>query len=149
MTPLCTIGYEGFTAEQWTEKLKVQRIDVVVDVRETPISRKRGFSKSLLAELLKHNEIDYVHLRSLGSPKPLRERLKAGWAFDEFAQEFSRFLDEQGDALETLQILAADKRVCLVCFEEDPAQCHRSIVADRIAPLLSNAEVRHLRHAGA
>lgn len=149
MTPLCTIGYEGFTAEQWVTRLKAQRIDVVVDVREMPISRKRGFSKSRLADLLMQNDIDYVHLRSLGNPKPLRERLKSGWAFDEFAQEFGRLLDEQSDALEELKTLAADRRVCLVCFEEDPAYCHRSIVAERVVPLLSGVEVRHLRHAGA
>ena len=149
MTPLCTIGYEGFTAEQWVARLKAQRIGVVVDVREMPMSRKRGFSKSRLSELLMHNDIGYVHLRSLGNPKPLRERLKCGWAFDEFAQEFGRLLDEQSDALYELKTLAADRRVCLVCFEEDPAYCHRSIVAERVVPLLSGVEVRHLRHAGA
>lgn len=149
MTPLCTIGYEGFAAEQWVARLRAQRIDVVVDVREMPISRKRGFSKARLADLLLENDIDYVHLRSLGNPKALRERLKSGWAFCEFAQEFERLLDEQGDALDELKALAADRRVCLVCFEEDPAHCHRSIIAERVVPLLPGVEVRHLRHAGA
>ncbi|NTW28907.1 MAG: DUF488 domain-containing protein [Coriobacteriia bacterium] len=149
MTPLCTIGYEGFTVEQWVERLRVQRIQVVVDVREMPISRKRGFSKSRLAELLRANGIEYVHLRALGNPKPQRERLKSGWAFEEFAVEFKRSLKDRPDALEQLRSLAADSRVCLVCFEEDPASCHRSIIAESIVPLLPGYEVRHLRYGRA
>lgn len=146
MTPLCTIGYEGFTAEQWVERLRTQRIQVVVDVRDVPISRKRGFSKTRLAELLMLNGIEYVHLRSLGNPKAFRERLKSGWAFHEFAEEFKHVLDARTDALEQLKSMAADKRVCLVCFEEDPAFCHRSIVAESVVPLLPGCEVRHLRY---
>ena len=148
MTPLCTIGYEGFTAEQWVQQLKTQRIQVVVDVREVPISRKRGFSKTRLSELLASNNIEYVHLRALGNPKFFREKLKSGWAFEEFAEEFERVLGDQTEALEQLGEVAASKRACLVCFEEDPASCHRSIVAEKVVALLSGSEVRHLRHAG-
>jgi uncharacterized protein (DUF488 family) len=149
MTPLCTIGYEGFTAEQWVRRLKAQGIQVVVDVRDVPISRKRGFSKSRLSGLLAAEGIEYVHLRALGNPKVYRERLKDGWAFEEFTEEFERLLGGQSEALECLRAVAESKRACLVCFEEDPARCHRSIVAEQVARLLSGAEIRHLRHAGA
>src|SRR5660398_245742 len=45
MTPLCTIGYEGFSSEEWLDSLVTNRIETVVDVREMLLSRKPGFPK--------------------------------------------------------------------------------------------------------
>ena len=128
MTPLCTIGYEGFSSEEWLDSLVTNRIETVVDVREMLLSRKPGFSKTQLAESLRSRAIDYVHLKSLGNPKAYRDRLREGWDFSEFADEYRRILDNQPETLEKLHTLAVENRVCLVCFEEDPSSCHRSIV---------------------
>lgn len=78
MTPLCTIGYEGYSAEEWLESLVENHVEIVVDVRAVPLSRKRGFSKTRLAEMLRTKGISYVHLEALGNPKPYRDRLRAG-----------------------------------------------------------------------
>src|SRR5660397_104443 len=127
MTPLCTIGYEGFSSEEWLDSLVTNRIETVVDVREMLLSRKPGFSKTQLAESLRSRAIDYVHLKSLGNPKAYRDRLREGWDFSEFADEYRRILDNQPATLEKLHTLAVENRVCLVCFEEDPSSCHRSL----------------------
>lgn len=149
MTPLHTIGYEGFQAEAWLEELCACGIEVVVDVRDMPLSRRRGFSKTALREALEGEGLEYIHLRALGNPKPMREALKAGLAFEEFAGLFAALLDERSEALDDLMTLAVERATCLVCFEEDPAQCHRSLVADRIAALSDGAiHVEHLRRAG-
>lgn len=95
MTPLCTIGYEGCSADEWLELLVASRVEIIVDVREMPLSRKPGFSKTRLAEMLRSKGIDYVHLRSLGNPKAHRDRLRDGWDFVEFADEYRRILDAQ------------------------------------------------------
>ena len=50
----------------------------LLDVREAPISRRKGYSKTALAAALAASGIDYVHLRGLGTPKPGREAAKAG-----------------------------------------------------------------------
>lgn len=147
MTPLCTIGYEGYSAKEWLESLAANRVEIVVDVREMPLSRKPGFSKTHLAEMLRSKGIDYVHLRSLGNPKAYRERLRDGWDFGEFADEYRRILDAQPEALDALLTLAIHKRTCLVCFEEDPAACHRSIVAEYVAESQPELRVSHLRYA--
>ncbi|MBU2601514.1 MAG: DUF488 domain-containing protein [Actinobacteria bacterium] len=146
MTPLCTIGYEGCSIEEWVGRLVEQDVDVVVDVRAVPISRKHGFSKVRLAERLRESGIDYVHYRELGNPRGLRDKLRTGWDFTEFAREFRSLLDEQEEVVEELAQLASSRRICLVCFEEDPASCHRSIVADQLIPALPGYDVRHLRH---
>ena len=43
--PIFTIGYEKSTIDDFVSRLADADIDVLVDVRELPLSRKRGFSK--------------------------------------------------------------------------------------------------------
>jgi uncharacterized protein (DUF488 family) len=123
-------------------------VDVVIDVRDMPLSRRKGFSKTALRESLASAGVDYVHFRSLGNPKELRDALKSGMSFEDFSETFGRLLDERGDALRDLLLIATERSACLVCFEEDPACCHRSLVADRMSDLSHGAiRVEHLRHA--
>src|SRR5262245_36925707 len=62
-TQLFTIGYEARTIEQFVVELRRKRISRVIDVRELPLSRRRGFSKTPLSSTLADAGIDYVHLR--------------------------------------------------------------------------------------
>jgi len=112
-----------------------------------PLSRKPGFSKTQLAESLRSRAIDYVHLKPLGNPKAYRDRLREGWDFSEFANEYRRILDNQPETLEKLHTLAVENRICLVCFEEDPSSCHRSIVAEHVARWRPEVRISHLRYA--
>jgi len=149
MSAVCTIGYEGAALDSWVENLEVAGVEVVVDVRDVPISRRKGFSKTALAARLGEAGIDYVHVRSLGNPRELRHALKDGvMTFEEFAPLFRRQLSERaGDIAHVLE-LTESRRVCLVCFEADPAQCHRSLVAESLVAAASRPlAVEHLRHA--
>ena len=47
-----TLGYEQSEPEDYIRRLQQHGVSVVVDVRDFPISRKRGFSKARLRELL-------------------------------------------------------------------------------------------------
>ena len=49
MTELATIGYEGSAIEDFIATLKLANIEILLDVREIPLSRKKGFSKNALA----------------------------------------------------------------------------------------------------
>ncbi|MCE5190397.1 MAG: DUF488 domain-containing protein [Actinomycetia bacterium] len=147
MTVVCTIGYEGLTAEEWIELLKTNEIDVVVDVRDVPQSRKRGFSKSKLKEALDTAGISYVHYGELGNPRKWRQDLNAGLDFRSFAKRFDGLMDQKADTLEDLYEGIQGKRACLICYEEDPAACHRSLVANRLRKAHpEDVEVEHLRH---
>ncbi|MDR1430587.1 MAG: DUF488 domain-containing protein, partial [Propionibacteriaceae bacterium] len=50
----------------------------LVDVRQTPISRKRGLSKTALGAALSEAGIDYIHLRELGNPRDNRDGYRQG-----------------------------------------------------------------------
>ena len=71
-----TIGYEGRGVEEFISQLKHFHITRLIDVREIPLSRKKGFSKSALKERLEAEKIEYLHFKSLGSPSSIRNKLK-------------------------------------------------------------------------
>ena len=52
---LFTLGYEGMTIESFIVRLQAAQVKTVVDVRELPLSRKKGFSEiSILRRLVSH-----------------------------------------------------------------------------------------------
>lgn len=142
---LFTIGYEGRTADELPASVAASGVTTVVDVRDLPLSRKRGFSKTALALLLSGSGVDYVHERGLGNPNPLRDHVKAGGDWGWFAEVFRERLVGAGDALDhVLSIMRRGEVVCLLCYEADAARCHRSLVADALAERADGLVVRHL-----
>lgn len=124
------IGYEGHTIASFVAELGASGVELVADVRLTPMSRKAGFSKRGLAAALAAAGIDYVHLPALGNPKDNRVPFAAG---DPAA--WRRYADRlaEPDGVEALELLAAEsrtRRVALLCLEEDQSRCHRQAVLD-------------------
>jgi len=144
MKPLATVGYESETQPAVIERLKAAGVEVVIDVRAVAASRRAGFSKTLLASSLKEAGIDYVHLRQLGTPKPGRDAARKGQV-EVMRQIFEGHLAEPGAQLELAKAeeIARDRKAGLLCYEADPAGCHRSIVADRICEHIG-CRVEHL-----
>lgn len=128
-----TIGYEGAKLEDFIETLSIAGVDTLVDIRELPISRRKGFAKTALSDAVRHVGMNYVHIKLLGDPKPGRDAAKAG-QFDIFKKIFSEHMKkpEVEEALEHLASLARKSRVCLLCYERKHEHCHRSMVADKI-----------------
>jgi len=127
-----TIGYEGRTTESFITKLQSKGIKQVIDVREIPLSRKKGFSKNTLAEALALEGIGYVHMPKLGSPKAIRDEYKAGGSPENFFQEYSDYVEGQQEELMKLLQLILGKKSALMCFEESHKDCHRSILAKKL-----------------
>jgi len=142
---LFTIGYEGRSADELPSSVATSGVTTVIDVRDLPLSRKRGFSKSALASLLAQSGVDYVHERRLGNPKPLRDHVKSGGDWGWFARTFRERLAAAGDALDSvLAIMQRGEVVCLLCYEADASRCHRSLVADALTERAHGLVVRHL-----
>jgi len=129
---LFTIGYEGMNLDGFIGQLKKFAIDCLIDVREIPISRKRGFSKSELAQRLGQENIDYLHLKQLGSPKPIRQKLKINRDYSTFFKKMDIYLANKKEAIENAYSYVIDNTCCLMCFESFAERCHRKIVARKI-----------------
>ena len=129
MKRIFTIGYEGATMPAFLAALTGAGVTQVIDVRQLPLSRRPGFSKSPLTAALAEQGISYVHLKALGTPKPGRDAVKKG---DRVTLEAVyagqlELPEAQGEAAKMLG-LAADTPSALLCFERDPAMCHRTLL---------------------
>ena len=130
-----TIGYEGSTQPELIAALQNAGVERVIDVRAVPLSRKPGFSKNVLAAGLKEAGMDYVHLRALGTPPAGREAArKKQWAA--FERIFAEQLETPEAGAEAAQMvaLAEEKPSALLCFERDPAHCHRTPLRETVMP---------------
>jgi uncharacterized protein (DUF488 family) len=132
---LWTIGYEGRTVDELLARLKSNGVGFLVDVRALPLSHKRGFSKNALAKALEGVGIAYAHRPALGTPKSVRTRYKRDHDFGTLKAAFDEYLEDQTDSLLQLVELVRRRRTCLLCFEADPAVCHRSLVAAAVRRL--------------
>jgi uncharacterized protein (DUF488 family) len=132
MATFCTIGYEQATSAAVLDALTRARIKLLVDVRAVAASRRPGFSKRQLAAGLDARGIGYLHLQGLGTPKEGRLAARSGDA-KAMLRIYDKHLKtprarEELDALTAL--VKSGQRVCLLCYERDPQQCHRQRIAE-------------------
>jgi uncharacterized protein (DUF488 family) len=155
MATVFTMGYEGTDINRFLATLKIVGIECLADVRAVPHSRKKGFSKKSLSDLLQANGIRYRHFLPLGDPKPGRDAARAG-DFDTFRSIYTDHLalDDSQASLEDLLKVVEGQKTCLLCFERDPKTCHRSIIAQSIVSrghesfeLYGDDPTRYERHA--
>lgn len=128
-----TIGYEGRNISEFISCLKSEKISMVLDVREIPISRKKGFSKSALKNELEKKGLRYIHMKALGSPKNMRRKLYEDRDYRSFFQSFIAYLEGKKDYLEKIHELTFNATCCLMCYEKEAEKCHRSVVAQKVA----------------
>ena len=130
-----TIGYEAATQEQVIFALRKAGVKVLADVRAVPLSRRAGFSKNVLAAGLKEAGIEYVGLKALGTPPEGREAARKG-NMPRLAEVYAAQLEtlEAGVQAAQLSEMVKERATALLCFERDPATCHRSLLIDELFP---------------
>ena len=144
MAKLFTIGYEGLTHEELIALLKCAGVQRVVDVRELPLSRRPGFSKTPLAKALDAAGIEYLHVRELGNPKPTRELYKRGDL--QGGREGYRAHLNNGSRSALLELSASltSTSTCLLCVEEHHDACHRGVIVEALREERPQLAVKHL-----
>jgi uncharacterized protein (DUF488 family) len=137
-----TIGYEGATVGEFLSALQAAGVQRVIDIRAVPNSRRPGFSKTPLRNALSEAGIEYVHLRALGTPADGRAAARAGRQAD-LERIYAGQLELPEAIAQSAQFvdLAEEKPSALLCYERDPAGCHRSLLISAVTP---DAEVDHL-----
>lgn len=130
-----TIGYEQTTQDALVASLSEAGVEVLADIRALPLSRRPGFSKSTLAAAVNEAGIAYRHFKPLGTPA---EGRAAARRHDHAALEAiyagQLELPEAIAAMAQLRALAAERRVALLCYEREAAECHRSLLIGAVLP---------------
>jgi lambda repressor-like predicted transcriptional regulator len=139
-TEVVSIGYQGLDLDRFLDRLGRLRVEFVADVRLTPLSRKRGFSKRGLAEALESRGVKYEPFRDLGNPRENRDAFRSGSPAGRAA--YTAVLDGHGAELERLAETVAAARVALLCFEKEHSTCHRSLIIERLQAQHPDLSVR-------
>lgn len=128
-----SVGYERHRdSAEFARALAQAGVERLIDVRELPISRRRGYAKSALAQAMDDAGIEYVHVRELGNPKPFRDLYKSGRVEEGRLAYTTLLTQERLSALDRLKALLAEKRCALMCVEDDATVCHRSVILDAL-----------------
>lgn len=133
---LFTIGYEGRELAEVIAMLSAAQVDRVIDIRELPLSRRRGFSKTPLGEALRAAGIEYMHMRAAGNPY---RKQKDQLSRDELLAKYERHIAHAADVVDLVVDAARGRRAALLCYECEPDECHRSRLAPRVAKKLGCA----------
>lgn len=128
-----TIGHSTRTLEELVEMLRSFQIEIVVDIRSFPGSRKfPQFNKENLEISLPENGIEYVHLKKLGGRRKInRDSKNTTWrhlAFRSYA-DYMETADFQ-EGITELEKIAEKQRAAYMCSEAVWWRCHRSMVSD-------------------
>ena len=133
MPTLLTIGYERLLPGALVAELQAAGARRVIDVRYRPQSRRAGMSKTKLGALLAEHGIAYEHRRALGTPPDIRWLYKNRQEAEGHRRFLAHVREHARDELDALAAELADgPRTALLCLEEDPAVCHRSVIADEL-----------------
>ena len=142
---LLSIGHSNIPAERFVAMLQGAGVGAVADVRSVPLSRHfPWFSKNNLSARLAAEGISYLALGDSLGGRPQDDSLyREGVADYEAMARQPKFLGGLDQVLET----AARARVCLMCAEREPLDCHRCLL---VAPKLAERglSIGHILHDG-
>ncbi|MDR2835838.1 MAG: DUF488 domain-containing protein [Bacteroidales bacterium] len=136
-TILFTIGYEGISLEEYLNRLIINDVKILVDVRRNPFSMKYGFSKSQLQRYCKNLGIEYLHFPEVGIESEQRQQLNTQADYDRLFEVYrmNNIPKTTVTQNEIFELLKHSKRIALTCFEANINQCHRKYLAEAIANL--------------
>ncbi len=131
---LFTIGYEGISLEEYLNKLILEDVKVLCDVRKNSLSMKYGFSKSQLKSACEGLGIAYFHIPEVGIISDKRQELHCQSDYDLLFEEYNKTIIPEtfSQQKQIIQLIKENKRVAITCFEANICQCHRLHLANAI-----------------
>lgn len=126
-----TIGYEGISLEKYLNKLIINNVKLLCDVRKNPLSMKYGFSKNQLKNACESIGINYVHIPELGINSEKRTDLNTMNDYMKLFDEYEKttLVQNKNQLYKILDLTREYQRIAITCFEKEPCMCHRSRVA--------------------
>src|SRR5678815_2580152 len=126
-----TIGHSTRSVEDFIALLLAHHIELVVDVRTVPRSRRNPqFNRETLPQSLQAADIGYEHVAALGGfRRPSPHSPNAGWRNASF-RGYADYMQTAafGAAIESLAERAHRQRLAVMCAEAVPWRCHRSLI---------------------
>lgn len=147
-----SIGYQERSLDDFLALLSQHKVDILVDVRETPWSYRREYARTALTASLEKVGVGYVHAKFVGNPKEIRRNAPT---HEDCLSDFAHYLAENDHLMHQFDedigaLVRNGKNICLACYERHPDDCHRKIVLDSWLERAGNEpSVMHLGPDGA
>lgn len=146
MIELFTIGFTQKNAERFFGLLKENQVSKLVDIRLKPDVQLSGFAKKVDLPYFMRELVggSYIHLPELAPTAEIMEQHRSRKNWQEFSQAFNALMDERDLPAALDRSMFEQERCCLLCSEHHAADCHRSLVAARLAKAWGNVTVVNL-----
>jgi uncharacterized protein (DUF488 family) len=126
---LLTIGHSNLQADQFLALLKAHNVTAIADVRSVPFSRRfPWFSSRTLSERLHGKGIAYIMVGDTLGGRPSNPALYRDGIAD---YEAMAATVEFGAGLDRVAAEMMRHRLCLMCSEREPLDCHRCLLVGR------------------
>jgi uncharacterized protein (DUF488 family) len=146
---LYTVGHSNRTLEEFVALLRGASIELLVDVRRWPRSRRYPhFNGERLSASLLALGLRYAHHEALGGMREPRADSENGALHEPAFRGYADYMlgaDFPGE-LDRIVGLASTTRLALMCAEARPEQCHRRLIADAL--LARDVQVAHIVDGG-
>ena len=143
---LFSIGHSNLPAARFTALLRSAGADAIADVRSVPASRFcPWFSAKNLAPMLARENIAYLQFGEALGGRPRDPTL-----YRDGIADYETMAREPGfqAGVDRLVADAGSHRLCLMCSERDPLDCHRCLLVAR-ALATRGLTIGHILHDGA
>ena len=144
---LYNIGFTQKRAETFFELLRQHEVKRLVDIRLNPGGQLSGFAKQedlpfFLSRLV--DGCEYIPMPELAPTKEILNDYRSDGDWHRYTVRFETLMDERQIpiALNREEFVALAS--CLLCSEPTPEQCHRRLVAERLAIHWRDLEIIHL-----
>ena len=129
-----TIGHSTRAIEEFIDLLKAHRIEVLIDIRSFPMSRRLPhFNRENMEKSLADAGIEYLWMKDLGGrrKRELQDSPNIALRNDSFRNYADYMLTPSfQQAVKALLQIATAKRTAIMCAEAVYFRCHRMLVSD-------------------
>jgi uncharacterized protein (DUF488 family) len=146
--PFFTIGHSTRSIGEFVDLLAVSKVDLVIDVRTIPRSRRNPqYNRDALPDLLSGSQIAYEHVAELGGRRPRARDIPPDVNGFWENQSFHNYADyAMGTGFHAgftkLRERGHIRRCAVMCAEAVWWRCHRRIIADYL--LAAGEQVFHI-----
>lgn len=125
------IGSSGKSAEVFFNKLKLAKVEKLIDIRLNNTSQLSGFTKKndlkfFLKEIL---DVEYVHILDFSPTKEILDNFKKKKiTWDQYEEEYINLLKQR--KIKEKYKEYNFNNCCFLCSEETNENCHRRLLRD-------------------
>lgn len=143
---LYTIGFTRKSAKQFFELLQQNGVRRLVDIRLRPNGQLAGFTKrdDLAYFLPALIGCEYHHNPLLAPTPEVLAAYRAGGDWEAYVTAFEALMDGRNVPFSLDRASFEEQPSCLLCSEPTAEQCHRRLVAERIARTWAGTQIVHL-----